>query len=50
MFKNKFIEKARSVHGYKYEYIDLPEKLTHKDVIQIKYNDVIYKQTVNKHL
>lgn len=50
MFRNKFIEKARSVHGYKYEYIDLPEKITHKDVIQIKYNDVIYKQTVNKHL
>ena len=50
MIRNKFIEKARNIHGYKYNYIDIPDKITHKDYIEIEYNGTTYKQRVSKHL
>lgn len=50
MNRNKFIEKARNIHGYKYNYIDIPDKITHKDYIEIEYNGTTYKQRVSKHL
>ena len=49
MRKEKFLEKARKVHGYKYQYPDLPEVVMQNDYIKILYNNVIYNQKVLKH-
>ena len=49
MRKEKFLEKARKVHGYKYQYPDLPEVVMQTDYIKILYNNVIYNQKVLKH-
>lgn len=43
----KFIEKARSVHGYKYEYIEYTNM---RNNIKLLYNGVIYYQNPYKHL
>jgi hypothetical protein len=50
MRKDIFIERARSVHGYKYKYNNLENKITLMDYIDIEFDGVIYKQRVNKHL
>jgi hypothetical protein len=50
MTSYEFIKKAREVHGYKYIYPILPSKITHKDKISIIYNDILYEQSVSKHL
>jgi very-short-patch-repair endonuclease len=50
MTKEEFIEKARSVHGFKYSYPELPQKVTTETQINVSYNDEIYTQRVNKHL
>lgn len=50
MRKEEFLLKARSKHGYKYEYLNLPDKLIRKDYIHIKFQDNVYKQNVGKHL
>ena len=44
---NNFIEKARSVHGYKYEYIEYKNM---RSDIKLSLNGVIYSQDPNKHL
>ena len=46
----EFLKKARKVHGYKYLYPTLPYKVTYKDRIDILYKDVLYEQSVSKHL
>jgi hypothetical protein len=46
----EFLKKARSVHGYKYLYPLLPNKITYKDKVSILYNDILYEQSVSKHL
>jgi very-short-patch-repair endonuclease len=48
--KMKFLEKARSVHGYKYRYINLSDKIKTSDKIQLEYNGSFFTQTVSKHL
>ena len=50
MTKQEFIEKARNIHGFKYEYPDLPEKVTTETQINILYKSEFYIQRVNKHL
>lgn len=50
MTRLEFLEKAHNIHGYKYEYLDLPNKLRLSDKINVKYNDIIYTQTISKHL
>lgn len=50
MDKMKFLEKAHNVHGYKYTYIGLPEKIVQTDYINIEYNGTQYSQKVLKHL
>lgn len=50
MKKEEFIERSRSLHGYKYEYIDLPEKITRLDKINMIFKGVTFSQVVNKHL
>ena len=50
MNKYKFLEKARNIHGYKYGYIDIPEKLNYRDYIKLEIDNIIYRQRVNKHL
>jgi very-short-patch-repair endonuclease len=50
MTSYEFLTKARLVHGYKYLYPLLSNKLTYKDKIKVLYNDVLYEQSVSKHL
>ena len=50
MTKEEFIKKSRNIHGYKYEYINIPDKINYKSDVNIFYNGVEYSQKVNKHL
>lgn len=50
MTNRKFLDLSRNIHGYKYNYIDLPEKLSYKDYIKVEFLGSIYTQRVNKHL
>jgi hypothetical protein len=50
MKKNKFLEKSRIVHGYKYEYPTITDIVKQNDYIDIIFNGVLYKQRVIKHL
>jgi len=50
MKRLEFLEKARNTHGYKYNYLNLSDKVTLNDRIEIEYNGEIYKQSISKHL
>jgi len=50
MKRLEFLEKAREVHGYRYKYLNLPEKITLNDRVEIEYKNVLYNQSVSKHL
>ncbi len=50
MRRIEFLEKARNIHGYKYNYINLSDKVTLNDRIDIEYKGEIYNQTISKHL
>lgn len=50
MKKIEFLEKARNKHGYKYEYLNLDEKVISTDIIQIYLDGKVYEQKVSKHL
>ena len=50
MKKSNFLEKARDIHGYKYKYLNLSDKITLKDKLDIDYGGELYTQTVSKHL
>lgn len=50
MTKQEFLERAREKHGYKYNYIDLGDKILSSDNIKIEYNGIIYTQKVVKHI
>ena len=50
MTKQEFLDRARDVHGYKYQYPNLPDKVLSNQDIDIIYNGVLYKQKVVKHI
>jgi hypothetical protein len=50
MKKLEFLEKARNTHGYKYNYLNLSDKITLNDRIEIEYNGEVYSQSISKHL
>jgi hypothetical protein len=50
MKKEKFLKMAQGIHGYKYNYDNVPEKITYKDKIVVEFGGVFYEQTVAKHL
>jgi very-short-patch-repair endonuclease len=50
MTRLQFLERARNIHGYKYNYPDLSEKLRLNDKIIVEYKGHYYKQSINKHL
>ena len=50
MKRIEFLERARELHGYKYTYPTLNEKVILSDKIDVEYNGVKYNQTVVKHL
>jgi very-short-patch-repair endonuclease len=50
MTRLEFLEKARNIHGYKYKYPSLGEKITLKDKIEIELEECKFIQTVSKHL
>lgn len=45
-----FLHKARTKHGYKYDYVNLPDSLILNDTISIIYDGITYTQKVSKHL
>jgi hypothetical protein len=50
MTRLEFLEKARNIHGYKYKYPNLNDKITLKDKIEIFLEEDSFTQTVSKHL
>jgi len=50
MRKLEFLEKARNAHGYKYNYLNLSDRITLNDRIEIEYNGEVYIQSISKHL
>lgn len=50
MDKQTFLQKSRDLHGYKYQYINIPEKIKLNDYIELEYDGALYKQRVSKHL
>lgn len=50
MNKETFLSKARNIHGYKYIYKNLSDKITLKDYIEIEHEGILYNQRVSKHL
>ena len=50
MKKLEFLEKARNTHGYKYNYLNLSDRITLNDRIEIEYNGEVYNQSISKHL
>jgi very-short-patch-repair endonuclease len=50
MTKYNFLEKAKNIHGYKYNYLDIPNKIKLSDKISIEFNGLIFTQSVSKHL
>jgi len=50
MTRFEFLEKARNIHAYKYNYLNLSNKVTLNDRIEIEYKGEIYRQSVSKHL
>lgn len=50
MKRERFIEKARNIHGYRYNYLDLPQNVYQNDYIKVGYGDFVYTQRVLKHL
>ncbi len=50
MKKFDFLQKARGIHGYKYNYLNLSSKVTLTDRIEVEYKGEIYTQVVSKHL
>ena len=50
MRRLEFLEKARNIHGYKYNYLNLSDKVTLNDRIEIEYNGEVYTQSISKHL
>jgi len=50
MDRLEFLERARSVHGYRYSYPSLEEKVRLTDTIQVAYGESTYEQKVVKHL
>ena len=50
MTSELILEKARSVHGYKYKYINLLNRITLKDYITVEIDGNLFTQRVNKHL
>jgi very-short-patch-repair endonuclease len=50
MTSYEFLKKAREIHGYKYLYPLLPNKITYNDKVKVLYKDILYEQSVSKHL
>ena len=50
MTREEFLNKAIEKHGYKYEYPCLTNSFNINTKIDVKYEDVIYKQIIRKHL
>jgi len=50
MKREKFLEKARNIHGYDYDYPDLPKNVYQNDYIDVVFDNILYKQRVLKHL
>jgi len=49
MRKEKFLEKARKIHGYRYQYPTLLDNVMQMDLIDVSFEGKIYQQRVVKH-
>jgi len=50
MTKEEFLTRSREKHGYKYNYLNLRDKILSTDDIEIEYKGNIYRQKVVKHI
>ena len=50
MTKQEFLDRAREMHGYKYQYPTLTDKILSSDNIDVVYDSIVYKQKVVKHI
>ena len=50
MRREKFLEKARNIHGYRYKYPMLNEIVKQRDIIDVEFEGVVYQQRLLKHL
>ena len=50
MTKQEFLDRAHEMHGYKYEYLNLKDKILSNDTIEILYDNILYNQKVVKHI
>lgn len=50
MTRQEFLDRAREKHGYKYEYLNLKEKILSSDNVEIMYKGELYTQKVVKHI
>jgi len=50
MTKQEFLDRSRKIHGYKYEYLNLSDKVLSTDYLDLRYNGLAYRQKVSKHL
>ena len=50
MNKYDFLQKARNAHGFKYSYLNLNDIIKSNDIIDVVFDDILYKQRVVKHL
>lgn len=50
MNKENFLQRSRDIHGYKYDYVNLPDKIKLSDYIELNYGGNLYRQRVSKHL
>ena len=48
MRRLEFLEKARNTHGYKYNYLNLSEKVTLNDKIEIHFYKMVKRIINNK--
>lgn len=50
MTRQEFLDRAREKHGYKYEYLNLKEKILSSDNVEMMYKGELYTQKVVKHI
>lgn len=50
MTKQEFLDRAREQHGYKYQYVNLDDRITFNTTIEVVYKGVTYSQKVAKHM
>ena len=49
MTKQEFLDRAREMHGYKYQYPTLTDKILSSDDIDVVYDDFLHSVQIKQH-